>query len=65
MSAELIVHMQGRVEQCRRLAKFINAPRTTEALLAMAAEIEADLAKIEAEQAANQPEMQIPPPPQV
>ena len=44
---ELIRHMRARVEQCRRLAKYINDPRTTEALLKMAAEGEADIARLE------------------
>jgi hypothetical protein len=48
MSIELIMKTRERVEQCRRLAKSINDTRTTEALLAMAIEIEADLKKLEA-----------------
>ena len=44
MSDELKRHMRARIEQCRRLAKYINDPRTTEALLRMADEGEADLA---------------------
>ena len=42
---ELIRHVRARVEQCRRLAKYINDPRTTEALLKMAEEGEADIAR--------------------
>ena len=45
--------MRARIEKCRRLAKYINDPRTTEALLAMAAEGEADLAKLEAAEEAR------------
>jgi len=47
MSDELKRHMRARIDQCRRLAKYINDPRTTEALLRMADEGEADLAKLE------------------
>jgi len=65
MSAELVMKMRGRVEQCRRLARSVNDSRATEALLAMAVEIEADLKKLEAERAASRPEVQIPPPRQV
>lgn len=53
---ELIRHMRARVEQCRRLAKYINDPRTTEALLKMAAEGEADIARLESQQ-----KMELPP----
>jgi hypothetical protein len=53
MSAELITNMRARIEQCRRLAKYINDPRTTEALLRMAEEGEADLRKLEAEEAST------------
>ena len=48
MSDELKRHMRARIDQCRRLAKYINDPRTTEALLRMADDGEADLAKLEA-----------------
>ena len=63
MSSEIIAKMRGRVEQCRRLAQFINDPRTNEALLKMAEEGEADIRKLEAEEAPS-PELQIPPAPQ-
>ena len=53
---ELIRHVRARVEQCRRLAKYINDPRTTEALLKMAEEGEADIARLESEQ-----KMELPP----
>jgi len=41
--------MRGRVEQCRRLAKSVNDPRTVESLLKMAREIEADIQRLESE----------------
>jgi hypothetical protein len=63
MSREVIAKMRGRVEQCRRLAQFINDPRTNEALLKMAEEGEADIRKLEAEEAL-QPDLHIPLPPQ-
>jgi hypothetical protein len=64
MSRELIAKMRGRVEQCRRLAQFINDPRTNEALLKMAEDGEADIRKLEAEEQALNPDLKIPPPPQ-
>jgi len=48
-TAELIKKMRARVEQARRLAKYINDKRTTEALLQMAEEGEADIRKLEEE----------------
>ena len=48
-TAEIIAKIRGRVEQCRRLAKHVNDPRTTETLLKMAAEGEADIMRLEAE----------------
>jgi hypothetical protein len=53
MSAELKRNMRARIDQCRRLAKYVNDPRTTEALLKMAEEGEADLARLEAEKMAG------------
>lgn len=53
MSEELRKNMRARIDKCRRLAKYINDPRTTEALLQMAEEGEADLAKLEATEAAK------------
>lgn len=44
----LIANMRARIEKCRRLAKYINDPRTTEALLQMADEGEADIRRLEA-----------------
>ena len=46
-TAELIGKIRARVEQARRLAKYINDPRTTKALLQMAEEGEADIRKLE------------------
>ncbi len=40
-----------RVEKCRRLAKYINDPRTTKALLQMADDGEADIRKLEGPEA--------------
>ena len=48
-TAELIKKMRARVEQARRLAEYVNDPRTTEALLLMAQEGEADIRKLEEE----------------
>jgi hypothetical protein len=48
MSDEVRRNMRARIERCRRLAHYINDPRTTEALLRMADEGEADLARLEA-----------------
>ena len=63
MSEELKRHMRARIDQCRRLAKYINDPRTTEALLQMAIDGEADLAKLEAAEAPKQLiETKLPPP---
>jgi hypothetical protein len=44
---ELIKKIRGRVAQCRQLAKYVNDPRTTETLLQMANEGEADLRRLE------------------
>jgi hypothetical protein len=48
MSEDVIAHMRARIEQCRRLAKYINDPRTTEALLKMAEDGEADIERLQA-----------------
>ena len=48
-TAELIRKMRARVEQARRLAKYVNDPRTTEALTQLADEGEADIRKLEEE----------------
>lgn len=61
MSDELIAHMRARIEKCRRLARYVNDPRTTEALLAMADEGESDLRKLEARAGSEPQEMKLPP----
>ena len=45
----LVRKMRVRVEQARRLAKYVNDQRTTEALLKMAEEGEADIRRLEEE----------------
>ena len=47
-------HMRERIEKCRRLASYINDPRTTKALLEMAEQGEEDLARLLSERARNQ-----------
>jgi hypothetical protein len=54
MSDDVIAHMRARIEQCRRLAKYINDPRTTEALLKMAEDGEADSERLQAGKASPQ-----------
>lgn len=44
-------NMRDRIERCRRLAEYVNDPRTTEALLQMAEQGEADLARLLEERA--------------
>jgi hypothetical protein len=62
MSAEVIAKMRARVAQCRRLADMILDPTARAALLHMADEGEADIAKLEAEAAAaNEPRNELPP----
>ena len=46
---ELLKKMRGRVEQCRRLATYVMDERARAELLAMAAEGEAEIARILAE----------------
>ena len=46
MSDDPLEHMRERIERCRRLAKYVNDPRTTEALLQMAEQGEIDLARL-------------------
>ena len=46
---ELVRKIRRRVEQCRQLANYVNDPRTTETLLQMANEGEADLRRLEEE----------------
>jgi hypothetical protein len=49
MSEDPLDHMRERIERCRRLAKYVNDPRTTDALLEMAKQGEIDLARLIAE----------------
>jgi hypothetical protein len=49
MSDDVIAHMRARIDQCRRLAKYVNDPRTTETLLKMAQDVEADIKRLQAE----------------
>jgi hypothetical protein len=51
MSAELIQNMRARVQKCRWLASMINDPAGKRTLLQMADEGEADIEKLEAEDA--------------
>lgn len=44
--AQLIANIQGRVDQCRRLAAATTDPRTAKILRDMAAEGEADVRRI-------------------
>jgi len=53
MSDDPLDHMRERIERCRRLAKYVNDPRTTEALLDMAKQGEIDLARLIAERVAR------------
>jgi hypothetical protein len=57
MTDDPLDHMRERIARCRRLAKYINDPRTTEALLQMAEQGEKDLAELikEREARAEQP----------
>jgi hypothetical protein len=54
MSAELIVKMKARIDQCRRLAHTITDPRSRKILLDMADQGEADMRQFQAEEAARQ-----------
>lgn len=51
MSDDPLDHMRERIDRCRRLAKYVNDPRTTEALLEMARDGEEDLKRLLAERA--------------
>lgn len=44
---DLIKHMRARIAQCRRLARYVNDPRTTATLLQMAEDGEADIRRLE------------------
>jgi hypothetical protein len=49
-SEQLIAHIRGRVEQCRRLAKMIGNEEARRTLLQMADEGDADIRRLEAQQ---------------
>lgn len=51
MNADLIAAMRGRVEKCRRLADMVHQPEVREILLQMAADGDADIARLEGERA--------------
>jgi hypothetical protein len=53
MSGDPLDGMRARIAMCRRFAGDILDAKAAEALLQMAREIESDLAKLEAERAAN------------
>jgi hypothetical protein len=53
MSEKLIAQIRSRVEQCRRLAGTINDARTAAILRQMAAEGEAEIKRLEAENRAK------------
>jgi hypothetical protein len=55
MNDDVIRGMRNRVEQCRRLASMITHPEARETLLRMAAEGEADINRLEADKARNEP----------
>ena len=50
---DLIRKMRGRIDQCRRLAQSVTDPSAKRILLDMATDGEADLKKLEAEEAAR------------
>jgi hypothetical protein len=52
MSDDPLENMRQRIERCRRLAKYVNDPRTTEALIQMAEQGEIDLARLMADRKA-------------
>jgi hypothetical protein len=54
MSDDPLDHMRERIARCRRLATFINDPRTNAALIEMAEQGEADLARLLAERELRQ-----------
>jgi hypothetical protein len=59
MDDETVRHMQERVERCYRLAKQTTDERTAKALLEIAAEGEADLARMMAERGPQIPVIRI------
>lgn len=56
-----MLSMRGRVDQYRRLARMINDPQVAKVLLQMAEEVEADMARLQDEQACPEPNPQLPP----
>jgi hypothetical protein len=46
MSEDPLDRIRDRIERCRRLAKYINDPSTTAALIQMAEEGEQELARL-------------------
>ncbi|MDV3257174.1 MAG: hypothetical protein LOX97_05210 [Sphingomonas sp.] len=54
MNDDPLQNMRDRIERCRRLAEYVNDPRTTEALLQMAEQGEADLARLLEERAKHE-----------
>jgi len=59
---KLIENMRGRIAQCRRLAAGVLDERTKRALLGLAAEIEADMTRLERERV-ERTERPVPPQP--
>ena len=55
MNADMVAKMRARIDQCRRLAGTITDPRAAKILRQMAAEGEADLTKMQAEEDAQIP----------
>ncbi|HYD11594.1 MAG TPA: hypothetical protein VEC11_01975 [Allosphingosinicella sp.] len=49
MSEDVVENMRGRAAKCRRLAAAVTDDQTVQALLAMAAEIDADIARLRAQ----------------
>jgi hypothetical protein len=62
MANELIAHMRARVDQCRRLANMITDEKAASVLRKMAEDGEADIARLEAEEAAGNGQQQGSPP---
>ena len=57
--SELIANMRARAAQCRRLEGALTERRAAKVLIAMAEEVEADIARLEGERPSIPPE---PPP---
>jgi len=49
VSEDVVENMRGRAAKCRRLAAAVTDDQTVQALLAMAAEIDADIARLRAQ----------------